>query len=349
MALLDFTHGGDIYDPEGSKRPIIDFSANINPLGIPDSAKEALTGYFDDLLHYPDTECRRLRRVLSKLWGVDTASILMGCGSTELIYTIIFALKPERVFIPSPTFTEYERAARLFKTGILFLPLQKEEGFILSPPKMEVGDVLFICNPNNPTGNILYHKKDMASIPDKGTVVVDEAFMDFVVDEHARSLIESAGINKGLIVIRTFTKIFSIPGLRIGSAIAHPDTIKILKTHMIPWSVNSMAQAMVEIMLEDRGYIEETKRYIEKERQYLFNGISGIGGLTPYPSIANYLLVRIEKEGLTSIYLRESLLKKGIMIRDCRNFRGLGLNHIRIAIRKHEENETLISALKEAI
>ena len=344
-----YAHGGNIYEiRQRYGNNILDFSANINPLGIPLQIKKLLNKKIDVLSHYPDAQAHRLKAALSRYWNVKEENVLVGNGSTELIYLILNALQPACVTIPVPSFTEYERAARIAKSRVQFIRLLVSEGFCLKTDQIKNCDALFLCNPNNPTGNLLMHnRQNIEKLPAK-RIIMDESFMDFLSDEKAHTLIGRATQSKKIIVFRTFTKFFGLPGLRIGYAIAHRHTVQFLRRFQMPWSVNALAQAAAECMLSEKGYIQRSRQAIEKERVFLYDAISHIKGLKPYPSVANFLLIEIKNGRLTSTHLKERLLKRGILIRDCANFRGLNNKFIRIAVRSRRENLKLIRALKEA-
>ena len=246
--------------------------------------------------------------------------------------------------IPAPTFSEYEIAARNVGSSIQFLELKEEEGFRLTLDGDE-SEMAFLCNPNNPTGNLLF--EDLRVSGD--LVVVDECFMDFLPNQEKHTLIRKAVKAKNLIVLRTFTKFFCLPGLRIGYLIAHKEIVDKLRQHQPPWSTNALAQMAAALILSDDSYAKETHRLIEKERSFLFGQLDKIEGLRPYPSVANFLLIKIERPGISSRPLKESLLEKGVLIRDCSNFRGLSNSYIRIAVRSHKENLQLLAALDEVL
>ena len=348
--LLAFEHGGNIYKIKRKySEEVIDFSANINPLGPPLKVKKTIKENIDRVLHYPDPESYDVAQKIAQYWGIEKDSILIGNGSVELIYLVIHAFKPKMVTIPIPTFSEYERAARIAGAKIQHVKLNEDENFTLTLSEVKGGDITFICNPNNPTGNlILEGSEELYKLPAK-IIVVDEAFMDFLSDERNHTLIWKAQKDERIIVLRTFTKFFAIPGLRIGYLVAHPEIVRTLKQYQIPWSVNTLAQLSATSALTESRYIENTRSFIEKQRRFLMGEISKIDGLFPYLSVANFILIRIVDKGITSPYLTEKLIQKGILIRDCSNFRGLNEGFIRIAIRSHEENIKLIDSLKEVL
>lgn len=350
MPYVDFSHGGNIYEIRREYgKEIIDFSANINPLVLPPAVKRAVHKNFDKILHYPDSHAAGLVQKIAEYWGISKKNLLLGNGSAELIYLITASLRPKRVLIPIPTFSEYERASRNVNSEIRFLRLQKGEDFKWNLPVPGNADIIFLCHPNNPTGDfILNDPKEIGQLGNS-FIVVDEAFMDFVPDQRDHTLIWKAAKSQNLIVLRTFTKLFAMPGLRIGYMVAHKDIINKLRQHQPPWSINSLAQVAAEAILNESGYVCRTHRLIEKERGFLFSELEKIEGLKPYPSKVNFLLIRIDKQGMTSSLLTKGLIRKGILIRDCSNFRNLDNKFIRIAVRSHKENLKLIEALRGEI
>jgi threonine-phosphate decarboxylase len=348
MDNLAFKHGGNIYEMEKKfKRGFLDFSANINPLGLPSGLKKLLYKNFQRVFNYPDINTENITCKIAQYWRIKKGNILVGNGSVELIYLIISAFSPKTALIPSPSFCEYERAARNINARIKFIKLQEEENFKLNPSGLRASDIVFLCNPNNPTGNLILPDGRIIEKFSNKLTVIDEAFMDFLPDEKRHTLIRRTQTDKRIIVLRTFTKFFALPGLRIGYLVAHRDIIARLREYRIPWSVNFFAQLAAELVLGDREYINDTRQLIEKERRFLINALLGTKNLTPFPSVTNFLLIKINNKNLTSSMLSKRLLRKGILIRDCANFRGLSNKFIRIAVRSHGENVRLIKALEK--
>lgn len=343
-----YSHGGNIYEIASRHGTgIMDFSASINPMGIPPRVRRLLRGKNNLLNHYPDPDSRRLKTALARYWEVKEDNVLVGNGSTELIYLVMGALRSSSVSIPAPSFTEYERAAGIVKRRVKFIRLLENEGFRLKTKNLKPCDTLFLCNPNNPTGNLIVSgPADIEELPAK-RIVVDESFMDFLHDERVHTLIGRAWRSKKIIVIRTFTKFFAFPGLRVGYAIAHRDIIGVLRRFQMPWSVNVLAQQAAEWALSEEGYMRRSRKFIEKERLFLHNAISRLEGFNPYSSVANFLLVKIKDKRLTSSCLKKLLLKKKILIRDCANFRGLDERFVRIAVRSRKDNMLFVKAMEE--
>lgn len=343
-----YAHGGNIYEIESLHGTgVMDFSASINPLGIPPRVRRLLRGKNNLLSHYPDPASRRLKTAIARYWKVEEDNVLVGNGSTELIYLVMGAFRPSSVSIPAPSFTEYERAARIVQSRIKFLPLLADEKFCLKTKSVKPCDTLFLCNPNNPTGNLIVRGPSVTEGFPAKRIVVDESFMDFLPDEKIHTLISRAWRSKKIIVIRTFTKFFAFPGLRVGYAIAHRDIIRVLKRFQMPWSVNVLAQQAAELALSEEGYMRCSRELVERERFFLHNAISRLEGFKPYSSAANFILIEIKDRRLTSPRLKKRLLKKKILIRDCANFRGLDERFVRMAVRSRKENRLLIKAMEE--
>lgn len=350
MANLTFLHGGDVYEVKRKfRKEIIDFSANINPLGLPRMTKKAIYENFDKILHYPDPNSRSITRKIAKYWGISEENVLLANGSAQLIYLIASTYKPRTTLLPVPTFSEYERAAKSVKSRMRFLKLSEKEDFKLSLPATLEADIFFLCNPNNPTGNLITEDRGkIEKFPGK-LLVIDEAFMDFLPDQKNYTLVWKAVKKRKIVVLRTLTKFFALPGLRIGYLIAHKDIVSRLKQNQAPWSTNSLAQIAAEEIMDDKEYINKTYELIGKERDFLNLELSEIEGLKPYPSVTNFLLIKIEKRSATSKSLKELLIQKGILVRDCSNFRNLNDKYIRVAVRSHKENLKLLNALKEVV
>lgn len=340
-------HGGVFSAGLESDLGLLDFSSNVNPLGFPSQVKEA----FRDLSHipvYPDPDSSKLRTSLQRYTGIQKDQIVVGNGATEIIYNYCTAfLRGKQVLIPVPTFSEYESAARLGGSNVSFfktmdLNLRLPEFLDEMPNK----GCIFLCNPNNPTGVLLARKnmlKIIESAYERSTMVfVDECFIE-LVPEGNESIISHVGEFDNLFVLRSLTKSFGLAGLRIGYGIGSKKMIKILQNVKIPWNVSGIAQKSAVKALSDKSHLPKTLNLIRKESKFLTDSISKTRGFTCYPSSTNFILIRSD---VPSNILRDKLLKKNILIRDCSTFRGLNRNFIRIAVRTHKENLKLVEALK---
>lgn len=356
--LFNYLHGGNLekaMERYGiSLNEIIDFSANINPLGISPKIKEVLVKSIDQLSHYPDPECKEAKKEISGYFKIDYENILLGNGSTELIYLIVQTLKPKKVLIPVPTFCEYERALNSNNVSINFYKLKEKQEFLVSIdeiiPRLAGIDLVFLCNPNNPTGTFLPKKEILNLVKEvqkrKIFLVLDEAFIDLYEEE---SLIKEVKNYDHLIVLRSLTKFYGLPGLRIGFGVSNPKLIKKLETQKITWSVNSLAQIAVREVLRDEKYISKSRSFLLKEKKFLYRELSNIKGLKAYKPSANFIFIKLLKN-ISSEILQNQLGRKGILIRNCSNFRGLEEeNFVRVAVRNRKENIKLLKELKKVL
>ncbi len=350
-------HGGNIYEAalelKIPERKVIDFSASVNPLGISKKIKAELRKHLKYLPNYPDPDCRRLRWHLSKRLEIPDRNILCGNGSTELLYLVIRELRPECALIPAPTFSEFERTLKindLHNSVIKFYPLKAEVGFKLDvndfSEAMRGCDMVFLCNPNNPTGNLIT-KEDMIRLASEAKksrcyLFLDEAFLDFAPENSLdHSMVKEALNNPFLIILRSMTKFYALSGLRLGYIVADNKIIEHLKEKKEPWTVNILAQRAGVIAIRDKIYINQTFEYLKKEKKFIENSLKK-NNILFYPSKVNYYLLKDDRSHLFLKYLRE----KGILLRDCSNFRGLDKSFIRISVRTHRENSILFKELK---
>jgi len=355
-----YDHGGNVREISRAYRidahRLIDFSANINPLGYPQGTKDAMIRSFDDVLHYPDTEAYDLITQLAVYHGMHRNCFIAGNGSTEFIYWLPVVLKPKRALVVTPAFSEYEKGLRLVGSQAMCFQASEEHDFVVDMDNLyarlaEGFDILYFCNPANPTG-VLTPQEDLLHLIARaerlGTIVIiDEAFIDFVEEA---SLKVAVAEFSNVIILRSMTKFFGIPGLRVGYVIAGSAVIERLKRDKPPWTINALAQVCACEALSDSAFIQETRRYVETERVFLRSAINGIPGLKAFPGVANYLSIRIDpRRDLSATVLRERLLHENILIRDCSNFQGMGNFLFRIAVRKHEENLVFIDKLREVI
>ena len=348
-------HGGKIFEFAARQRcrieEVTDFSASINPLGPSPLALQAIQEHLSALVHYPDRACRPLREALGRLYELEAVLILIGNGSTELIHLIPGALNLRRLLIPVPSFSEYEAAARLAGCRIDFFHLQEENQFQLVPAALIEAstpetEALFLCNPNNPTARLL-PKADVLRIVqaagERGIrVILDEAFIDYAEEA---SLIGETKRHPHLIVLRSFTKFYGLPGLRVGYLVADPALRTALEKAQVPWSVNHLAQAAAAASLDDPGYVRESLAAVEEERRFLSGALSELRGIAVFPSEANYILLKLS-DRFDLKALDAALVQAKILVRNCRSFRGLGPRHLRVAVRSRRENAKLIRLLK---
>lgn len=340
---MNYAHGGDIY----SRDIDLDFSANLNPLGIPEAVRKAAAAA--DFTRYPDPRCCELRRAICEYENVPRERIVCGNGAADLIYRIVNAVRPKRALLCSPTFSEYEKALAERGCEVLLHPLLEENGFTLGEdflPKITPDiEMVFLCTPNNPAGNTiepLLLEKILRKCCDTGTLaVVDECFLDFAEDGEKFSA--KRYLNERVIVLKAFTKICAMAGLRLGYAIFGDDTLaEAVFGSGQPWSVSSPAQAAgiaAAELLSKTDFLTRTRLLVAQERKYLAEELAK-RGIKVFPSQANFLLLKSEKN------LAEILAKRKIAIRSCADYHGLGEEFFRTAVRTHEENKRLIEAIE---
>lgn len=350
-------HGGNIHAFARARavalEAVLDLSASINPR-VSTLAMAAVRRALRDVRHYPDPDGRLLREQIAEQYGLDPGSILIGNGSLELIHLVPRALAPRRVLVCAPTFSEYERAAALAGAEVRFFNLNERDGFRLDRARLQArmaeADCLFLCNPNNPTGGLL-PKPELLAVVDaaaarQATVVVDEAFMDFQPGE---SVLPAVVRYPNLIVIRSFTKFYGFPGLRIGYAASEPGMIARLRRWALPWSANHLAQAAAAAALGDTGHVRRSLRWVRRERARLEAALGAIEGVTVFPSAANFLLLKVAQVGRSATDLVQALARANVLVRTAAGFRGLGPEFVRVAVRSPAENRRFIARARAAL
>ena len=358
--LSPYFHGGNVWKiSEKYNIPVdqlLDFSISTNPMGAPEKALEAIRIHLDLIHHYPDPDHEWLLEVLAKSTGVISNNIIMGNGSTELIYLFneVFLENGYEAIIPVPTFSEYKAAIERSGGNMVFLKCKPEKDFKLDLEELKnsVGEktrILFLCNPNSPTG-CLYEKSDVLEIvefaAEKNVLVfVDEDYIDFVDDDKRYSMAEYVNEYSNLFVLRSLTKFFGLAGLRIGFGIGSPELVQTLKNVRMPWSVNSLAMYATVEAVKDTDFIKKSRLLVSKSRKEMKNMLKAIPWLKVYPSETNFLLIEITRKDLTSTQLAEELAKKGFLIRDCQDFDGLNNKFFRTTVRRPEENRKLVEQI----
>ncbi len=348
-------HGGDVYHLARSLglelTDLLDFSANINPLGFPAGIQDSIQAALPEIVHYPDRHCLELRRELAAYHGLSVEQILVGNGSTELLYLVARAFAPRQALIVAPAFSEYEHALKAARVPVTFQVTTEADNFTLSEPLDPQGaDLVFLAHPASPSGVLLVPELllEVAARLDAAGVylLLDEAFVDFV--EEASLKTQLARFPR-LMILRSFTKFFAIPGMRLGCLLAAPELIRRLAALQEPWSVNTLAQAMGRACLQDLDYMDRSRALVRQERAYLLDGLRSLPGLQPFPSVVNYLLVKLNRPDWTAASLRTAVLSEKIIIRDASNFRGLDERFIRLAVRGRADNQRLLQALRQIL
>lgn len=346
------THGGDVYGVSEALgiavEDCIDFSANINPLGIPATVKKAMADAIARSIHYPDPECRRLTEALAKKHRVKQGFILCGNGGADILYRIVYAAKPKRALLPAPTFLAYEEALKQVGAEIDYYrmdgQLQVREDILERITKET--DLLFLCTPNNPTGLLIpveLLEEIVKRAAKTGTrVVLDECFMDFVAEDRRSSMMEAISQYPNLVIVKSFTKLYAIPGIRLGYGVSSDAAfLQRLREAGQTWPVNSIALAAGVAALQETQFARDTVAYVRQEREWLSSELKRLG-LHVYDGQADYLLFRAP--GQRELY--EKLLVHGIIIRRCCNYENLTEEHYRIAVKRQEENVILIQRLE---
>ncbi len=332
------------------KSAILDFSASINPLGLPNSAIHAIQTNISKLRAYPDPDYQELRQILSQAHPPLTSEwILPGNGAAELLtWAALDLSKLEITYLLTPAFGDYWRALQTFAANVVKCPLvigESNLGQLEIVPHINQG--LLLNNPHNPTGVLMEPEVIVPYLERFALVVVDEAFMDFLPPPQLQSLVPLVKEFENLVILRSLTKFYSLPGLRLGYAIAHPERLQQWQKWRDPWPVNTLAIAAAQAVVQDQVFQQQTWNWLANARPKLFQGLAELPGLQPYPGAANFLLVYSQK---SVDWLQTTLLKQHkILIRDCLSFPELGDHYFRVAIRTEEENQTLLDALGEIL
>jgi len=328
----------------------LDFSANINPLGSPPLEKLV----FEELKkigHYPDNSYRNFRRAAGKFVNVGMECIVPGNGSSELIrlFAECCIEEGDMALVPTPSFGEYTNQSLLAGADVKKVNIGEDGLPPLSKADLEKAKLLFFCNPNNPTGKLLTADQVMNLVErceDAETfLLVDEAFIE--LSQPQESVAALAPHREFLFVMRSMTKSFGVPGLRLGFGVTNETLATILNRVRIPWSIGSIAAAAATYLLGCDDHLQRSRLVIKEELAWLESALQGLG-LRPLPSSVNFILVNIEPSGLTSDVLAKRTMQERVLVRDCQSF-GLGKSYIRVAVRSRSENERLIAALERAL
>ncbi|XVG99873.1 pyridoxal phosphate-dependent aminotransferase [Eubacteriales bacterium KG127] len=346
--MIKYTHGGDIYKYD---REILDFSVNINPLGMPKAAKDAIISSIEEYETYPDFSSRKLRKSLGDFYNIDPNLIVCGNGAADLIFRICIAMKPKNVLVTAPTFSEYEEAASLVGSKIKYHYLSEDDNFKVKENILEMIDnhinMVFLCSPNNPTGQpvnlsiIIKILKKLKALGN-GCLILDHCFLHFITEEDRYSAIRLLEEWDNLIIVNAFTKIYAMAGIRLGYGFFPNRKIAdMVQNTLQPWAVSTVAAKAGEAAI-DKEFIQETKKVIKREREFLQENLNNIG-FKVYPSETNYIMVK----GPYNLY--EKLEPCGILIRCCGNFNGLDDSYYRVAVKSRKDNEKLIEILQKVI
>ncbi|MDU7637762.1 MAG: threonine-phosphate decarboxylase [Veillonella dispar] len=370
-------HGGNIFQFAHEQRiepyEVVDFSANINPLGPSQRGLDALNVQLRYISHYPDATNDDVLNAIADTYGMDKHQIIVGNGAAELLYAICRLPGYTGAFVPAPGFSEYKEALEASKIPVLdifYRPREDDNGkpyfevpylaletFAAELKGQDGRIIVFLGNPNNPDGTLLDkdHIRTVASMlkDANSLLVIDESFIDFVGNdplqdnEHSiRSLVNEFD---NIIVVHSFTKFYAVPGLRIGAAFTNETLITQLQQYIPSWSVNTLAQAYTKAALNDVDYIKRTKQELNDERAFMYNALDAIEGITVYPPSANFILFQVNQEGITANYINEELKKYNMIVRNCDSYVGLNNQWVRIAIKDHDTNIKLVEKLTDIL
>lgn len=373
-------HGGNVYQYSGC----VDFSANCNPLGTPESVKQAIIQSLEAVSDYPQVGCKRLKRAIAEyeterlelkrecerrdtertseaewkntLWKsavdkIEETQVICGNGAAELIFSLCRAVKPKKALLLAPTFAEYEQALQSVDCEIQYFFLKEEAEFQISEEflqklKPEL-DMVFLCNPNNPTG-VLTRKEFLLRVLKRCRtldilLVVDECFLDFVEQPGNYTLKEQLGEYANLFLLKAFTKRYAMAGVRLGYGLCgNQELLERMEEMVQPWNVSSLAQAAGIAALKEKEYVEKGRQMVFREKAYLIEEMEQLG-LKVYPSAANYIFFR----GTETLF--KECVDRKVLIRDCGNYEGLEQGYYRVAVKQHGENEKLVGTLKEIL
>jgi threonine-phosphate decarboxylase len=355
LTSLDSCSHGGIYSTKNYLKVKIDFSSNVNPLGISRQVLKEIRKNIKQISHiYPDSKCNLLKKNIADYTehDIDKDWISVGNGATELIHNFARAVSLKNSIIICPTFCEYELASKRCGMKIGYIPLSKklqiQANLVIEKSKINPNSLIFICNPNNPTGQVNTDmiKKILSCIDSSRTILLlDESFIEFLNDIERKSLISKIKEYKNLAILRSMTKSYGLAGLRLGYLIAHPHLIQKLKSFQIPWSVNGIAQIAGIAALKDQLHISRAKKIIQKERNYMYKTLNKKESyIHALRSDVNFYLIKLKN--INSIAYQKTLLNiHGILVRDCSSFTGMSTDFIRVAVRTHRDNVTLLKAI----
>ena len=349
-------HGGDIYslaDELGvAPDELLDFSSNISPLPLPGAFMEFLSASLDWISMLPEVDSISLRRALAGRFGLVPENFIACAGTTEWIYRIARVAGMNRVVIPLPTYADYMDAALLagrqvVESGPWTGGGPETAGPFLEDLSAKADDscLVYLCNPNNPTGRFIPPDRLARAIrrsPD-ALWLIDESYAPFIADDRESSLV-SGEMPSNCLVIRSFSKIYRIPGLRLGYLAGKKKVISLLSPHLLPWATGRIAQLAGEYLLGMKEYEEDVRIFCRREKRLFLEAVRHVTWLEYMPGQTHFMLFRI-RHPMSAGRLEALLRQKGILVRHCGNFRGLGDDYIRISLKTHEENMRLAGLL----
>lgn len=355
-------HGGNIYETSKDygirQEEILDYSVNINPLGVPENVRNIIISNIDNIANYPDNECSSLKSGVSRYLNIPESKIIIGNGASEIISLFFDVIRPKRICIPAPTFVEYADTAKCFGIEVNYFKLNEEEDFKLDLNSLlsyidDGIDALVLCNPNNPTSKLIKNDELLELIKYTYSkniyIMLDEAFIELTERSNNNSMVAALNEYNNLFIVRAYTKLFALPGLRLGYGLGDESIIKKMWERKLPWSVNTFANCLGDIFTIESDYLLRTTKWITEEKKWFYNELCKQKKFKAFEPSTNFILLKILDEGLNAAILKDKLLLKGILIRDASNFVFLNNKFIRLAIRDRESNLKLLNALIEVL
>ncbi|OEG63220.1 MAG: threonine-phosphate decarboxylase [Halanaerobium sp. MDAL1] len=360
---MEHQHGGRLIEAarENNLNPdqIIDFSANINFMGPPPLILEAISSNVKKIENYPEINSKNLKKLIAEKHRLTADQVTVANGAAEMIYQLNKVLQPGQVLVIDPTFSEYQLAAESVGAEIKHFQLSQSANFMPDLEQLKANlnnkiDLLFICNPNNPTAHLLKADK-LETVIQKAaendiTVVIDEAFIDFLTEPAQYSTIKLLDSYDNLVILKSMTKLFAIPGLRLGYALTNKSLSLELENRRDPWSVNYFSQLAGEIIFsrkqEIADYVKQSRKKIAVERNFLSQKLKEFKKLKVYQPTTNYIFINISGTDYSSAELKQELARRAVLIRNCDSYHGLQDDFIRVAVKSRKENEILIENLK---
>ena len=338
-------HGG------GTDPSTIDFSVNVNPWGPPKALEETWPILFDSLSRYPPIDAQPAREALGEHLGVPPERIVVGNGASELIDLVVSCFGPRRVWVSEPSYSEYGAAAASHGIDVCGVPMPRRENRFemdFDAYSLRARDMAFLCSPHNPTGGMLDRESigQFARRHPGAWIVVDESFMDFHPDGDRRSCVKDA--SGSILVMRSLTKFYTVPGLRIGYLVTDENTGEELRQHQVPWSVNGPAVEAVRLLLECTEFASASRRKIQRERDRVVERLRVIDGLTVFRSEANFLLLELPP-GRSACELNDYLRPRGMTVRDAGTFAGMSSRFFRVGLRRPCDNDRLAEAIADFV
>lgn len=338
---------------------IINFSGNVNPMGLSTNIQSELSKHIELIAKYPDRDYTNLRAAMGRYIEVPKEDIIVGNGSTELISLFIKALQPQTSYIIGPTYSEYEREIFINNGKSKYFPLSEDDNFNINLENLKEHltdevDLLVICNPNNPTSSAI-NRKTMRQILDHCLewdidVLIDETYVEFADDVNDISAVSLARFYPNLFIIRGVSKFFAAPGLRLGYGISgNPAMLHRINSMKNPWSINSLAAYAGELMVQDKAYIKDSRTLIHNERVRLIELLSRWTDVKVFPAHGNFILLKLLGDNQYSYSIFEALIKQSLMVRDASSFPFLSNKYLRFCILNPEDNDQLMKALRIAL